>query len=281
MTITLQASASRVKGGALVGLQATCSTSLASGETLQIVLGGSVVASATSGSALTANVTQTPASLSSYTYQAQIVSGGTVTVTSNTVTVAFSPEPDGSNNGYQNQFGATVKLVNMPAQAEPGSTITLTAQASGFNNPVYQYWWLSPNGSYQADPNSFIASNTCPSPVLGAEGTWYFTCYALESGSADSYPLLAKSNTLPLSVSSTESVSLTVPETAPLNQAVTVTGNASNITDPLYQFWVQDPQTGHWSSTQFQSSNTHTFTPTDRGGWKVIVYAQPSGGGFA
>lgn len=285
-SVTLAASASTVKGGEWVGLQATCSPALSSGDTLQILIQGNSTPAATlsSGSTLTTKVTQTPSNATTFTYVAQAVSSGATAGTSNTVSIIFGPDADGTANGYQNQFGGTVTLVNMPtASVPPGSTLTLTAQATGFNSPTYQFWWLPPNGSFQQDPNGFIGSNTFTTPSLVTEGTWVFACYALESGNPDSYPYLAKSNTFSVSVESTESVTLSAPQTAAIKQNVTLTATASNISQPTYQFWMRNPQTGNWSSSgsTFQSSNRFTFQPQQPGGWQTIVYAQPSGAGFA
>lgn len=283
-TVTLQASASTVRGGEWVNLQATCAPALSSGDTLQILgPNNAPLGAAESGTvALLQNQTMTPTTTTSVAYTAEVWdSNGNVLGQSNSVTVTWMNSADGTNNGHQNVFGSTAALVNFPtASIAPGSTVTITASGTGFNNPLYQFWWLPPGGSWTSDPNGYTASNTYNLYVL-AEGDWQVTCYAVESSAPQyAYPYLAKADTQTLYVNSVEKVSLSAPGTALVNQTVTLTATATNITNPVYQFWWQNPQTGAWSSTGFLTSNTHSFAPTARGPWRCIVYAQPAGSTF-
>ncbi|PSR20512.1 MAG: hypothetical protein C7B47_17965, partial [Sulfobacillus thermosulfidooxidans] len=59
----------------------------------------------------------------------------------------------------------------------------------------------------------------------------------------------------------------------PVNNPVTITAQAANLINPVYQFWYETPS-GHWVGSNYTPQNTFTFTPSDAGTYKVVVYAK-------
>ena len=55
---------------------------------------------------------------------------------------------------------------------------------------------------------------------------------------------------------------------------VAVKAQATAITDPVYQYWVESPA-GTWAqSGPYSTATTYAFTPTAAGTYRVVVYAK-------
>lgn len=69
-------------------------------------------------------------------------------------------------------------------------------------------------------------------------------------------------------------VSFTAPGTVSIMSSTTIRATATNITSPLYSWWVKNPS-GVWKNVQYYSvSNTYTFVPNQTGNWEIVVYAK-------
>lgn len=69
-------------------------------------------------------------------------------------------------------------------------------------------------------------------------------------------------------------VSFTASGTVALMSSTTIRATATNITSPLYSWWVKNPS-GVWKNVQYYSvSNTYTFVPNQTGNWEIVVYAK-------
>lgn len=87
----------------------------------------------------------------------------------------------GSNSlggGFANAAGNTVSLA-APTTGTVGQGMTLVAKPNGFTNPVYQFWYLPPNGSWTSSGSYSTASQfTVPAST---SGTYQVVVYAREA----------------------------------------------------------------------------------------------------
>ncbi len=109
--------------------------------------------------------------------------GNPVLMRSETLSIDWSTKPIGTNQGHANRAGQTVSIV-YPAQGTVGTPLTLRAVAKGFQHPVYQFWLLPPNGSYESSGNYQPSSTFTFTPRI--PGPWQVMVYA-RSQSAPSH----------------------------------------------------------------------------------------------
>ena len=161
--------------------------------------------------------------------------------------------------------------VSTPAiQENSGASATFTAQAVDPNGqPLYQFWVHGPDNrwvlaqNYSATP-SFTLSELPP-------GSYTVAVYALDAADV-SKGLWHDAYYYDTVVNVASSVVLNSPSQWSTGQPLTVSASAAGITDPVYQFWVEDPG-GVWIQRGFGSS-TYTFSPTSPGTYTVAVYAK-------
>ena len=226
-------------------------------------------------------------------FQALLFKNGGAVANSNTVSVTWAPQANDTNAGYCNTAGQCVHLTvtNYAQSGKVGWMVHLQPQPVGFSNPVYQYWWLAPNGSWQQSghyqnlPNYYLNANL--------NGVWYFTVYAREANAPSNENATqraryeAKSNTHGVRVSNgiaptsyphtaSGSVQISAPSSASTGQSVTLSASASGITNPVYQFWYQTPD-GSWAGAgPYSASSTYTLAVNTPGTWSVVVNARPA-----
>ena len=294
-SLTLTVNGSQFRTNEAVTLTATASDNISGlGGLVQIVdlTTGQVKLSRDYGTTFTVQVTS--ATQSTQTFEARYVKNGQVLAHSNTVSVSWAPAPNGTNVGYPNAQGQSVGLAVYPytQSGKVGLMMHLQPEPHGFHNPVYQYWWLPPNGSWQSSG----AYQDLPNYYVNADlnGDWQFTVYAREASAPSGENAQerayyeAKSNTVTMTVSNAVNPT-TYPHTAPgsvaltnaptstsVGSTVTLIAAASGITNPVYQFWVETPA-GSWSSNgPYTSSRTYTVSFNTPGTWHLIVYARPA-----
>ncbi len=153
----------------------------------------------------------------------------------------------------------------------PGTSVTITAQAQGHGSPpLYQFWVESTSGWALAQ--NYSSSGSLNLGALSA-GSDIVVVYALDaSQAADHQWAQAVHQTLVLNVGS--QVTLHTPTSLLSGDGVTVTAQAQNLIQPVYQWWWQNPQ-GVWkSSGPYQNNPQLLFTPHQSGTYHVIVYAK-------
>ncbi len=177
--------------------------------------------------------------------------------------------------------GPTVTLTGSSITSTVGGTVTYTAAASNITNPEYQFWVEEPNGSWvegtswQSSPNFTLTTSQ--------SGNYLVSVNALSESQI-------KAGDWSASVSPTNgsdgvfvnsSVNLAVNSTnVQPGHTITVTATASNIYDPQYQFWWQNPVTGNWHGTSYMAANnpngsyTYSFTAPAAGTYRMIAYAK-------
>lgn len=287
-TASIQVNGSQFRTHESVPIAVTLNHTLGQGMTLQLInlSSSQVVATQTSGTSLTYKATAS--TNTTRQYRARLVRNGRVQTQSSTVTVTWKDTANGTNSGYANAAGNTVHLTVSPN----GTEATLTAQASGISNPLYQFWWAGPGTAYKSN-GGYQTTNqiTIKTPL---NGTWYVTVYARSASAphgetnTQRAKYEAKSNTHTITVTTgvnpthhtaraSGSLSLSSSlSTATEGQVADLTAQASGISSPVYQFWWQTPA-GHWQSSGFYSAkNPYHLGLNATGTWHVMVFARPA-----
>ena len=171
------------------------------------------------------------------------------------------------------QSAPAVTLVGSTIIAQPGTTVSYTATASNVSNPEYQFWVENPNGTWKdaqnySTANTFQLKNVQSGNYLVAVEV--MTQYQVQHGLwQDALTPLADGVFVNSSVTLSTS-SATVAE----GQNITVSAVATNIYDPLYQFWYETPS-GQWEqSGNYSASGTYTFKASETGTYHMIGYAK-------
>ena len=177
-------------------------------------------------------------------------------------------------------YAATIPTVqsvtlNATGANQPGSTVTLTAHGSASSGSVlYDFWVQEPNGQWKnVQPWSSQATYKMPNIQ---NGSYLVVVSALTPAQIRDHDWTAAVN-----AQQTINVGTTVTVTGITNaltsggvtagHPVTITAQAQNITNPVYQFWIE--QNGQWTGTNYTSQNTYTFTPKTAQ-FETAVYAK-------
>jgi hypothetical protein len=166
---------------------------------------------------------------------------------------------------------SSVTVGTVPGSPQgPGAQISVTAEAAGCTNPLYQFWVLPPGGNaYQMQQAySTTATFTWNTSAL-APGDYRFSIWARDANSAGAYGNQlgrwdAYDNsllyTLATPACSGLSASAAPASPAGVGTAVSVSAQASGCADPnpLYQFWVLPPGGNAYQLKQAYST-TRTF----------------------
>jgi len=167
--------------------------------------------------------------------------------------------------------GLSVVYAGQTVEA-PGATVQFTATATDPNGqPLYQFWVHGPNNQWQVVQNYSI-QNTYQLTDL-APGSYTIAVYGLDASevAAGEWDKVYGYDTV---VNVGSQVSVSAPATGTEGTALTITADAVNITNPVYQMWVEAPD-GTWTQTGAYSHQTsYSFTPTAAGTYTVAVYAK-------
>lgn len=162
--------------------------------------------------------------------------------------------------------------VNAPAIfQEAGQSVTFHAQATDTGGtPVYQFWVRAPHGGWAMVQN-FSEKSAWTLENLQS-GSYVVAVYALDSQQYQHRDFSqAFYSTSVINVGS--HVTLSAPQTGTAGQPLTVSAQATGLTDPVYQFWIQSPS-GTWRSSGAYGHVPYTFTPVSQGAYTATVYAK-------
>jgi hypothetical protein len=165
----------------------------------------------------------------------------------------------------------------------PGTTITLSAAASGCPNPTYEFWIQAPGGAWQIVQAYSTASKYTWNTSGLAAGTYLFDVWVRNTGSGSQKEANISPNPTyvlgygPACTSVSESASPGSPSEP--GTMVTFTAVASGCSSPTYEFWVQAPG-GSWQVLQAYGTkstfswNTNGLVP---GTYLLDVWVRQSG----
>ncbi len=181
---------------------------------------------------------------------------------------ASAPTVSLSENGY-----------TIAAQLTPGQSVSFTAGSQNVSNPRYQFWVEKPNGQWVVGQN-YSTSNTFKLSNVSS-GDYLVTAYVLSAAQLSTGDYSAATNIGTNGLQQVDgvfvdsAVSLSAQSaTVTAGSQVTVTATASNIYDPLYQFWYETPS-GVWNqSGSYTASGTYSFKAATTGTYNIIAYAK-------
>ena len=169
---------------------------------------------------------------------------------------------------------ATDLQVTGPNGIQPtGSTLTYTALAQGNGGtPEYEFWTETSDGSWHI-VQPWSTDNTLTMPNVGP-GSYPVVVQALDAGQiAAGEWTMALAQTFIVNVGSSVTITGVTPADATVGKAVSLTAQAHNLIQPVYQWWIETPG-GVWRSLGNYGPGTAQFTPTVSGTYHVVVYAK-------
>jgi len=181
---------------------------------------------------------------------------------------------------------STMTATPAPAtSASIGTPVTVTGTAGGCTAPQYEFWLLSPGGSWSL-VQAYSSSGTFNWKTGGlAPGAYRFSVWARDTNSpgvAGSSPntydtFSAFDYTLTTAPCTGMSASAMPANAATRGTTVTVTGSATGCPLPQYEFWLQVPNgtwtlARGWSSTATFTWDTTTTMPA--GSYRFSVWAR-------
>jgi hypothetical protein len=166
-----------------------------------------------------------------------------------------------------------VNLGASPASPQhPGTSVTLTAVATGCPNPLYQLWMMPPSGGPWQLKVAYRTNGVFTWNNTGlALGSYSISIWARDAGSAGvytnglgGYDAFDASQSFTLSGGCSSVGASSAPSTsASVGSPVTITGSASGCTGatPQYEFWVLGPGAASWQAIQpYSTSATLAWT---------------------
>lgn len=167
----------------------------------------------------------------------------------------------------------SVTLSSEQGTVAVGNTVSFTATAvqSGTGTPLYQFWYEGVNGNWHS--TSWSTSNSFSLPPL-KQGSYEVVVYAKDKGQA--IPANSEGTNSNQFVNVDSSATLTAPTLTNVAPGTTLTFTASskNLTDPVYQLWIQSPDGNWFASGDYQSSPTFQVTAALAGDYHAVLYAK-------
>ena len=183
----------------------------------------------------------------------------------------------------------TLACTGITASAAPaspqdaGTTVTVTASASGCPNPRFEFWTMAPGGSWtiaQAYSSSAsFAWNTNP-----PAGAWKYSVWVRDSSSTAAYDTFFPGVTYTLTTTPCPGITASASPGSPQDAgtAVTVTASASGCPNARFEFWTMSPG-GSWTIAQaWSATSTFTWNTTPPAGiYKYSVWVRDRSSGAA
>jgi hypothetical protein len=146
-----------------------------------------------------------------------------------------------------------------PSSALSGTTVILTAAATGCPTPQYELWFLPPGSSTWQSVRAYSGDGAFSWSTAGkASGLYRYAVWARDASSVgmagdslgrwDAYA--SGQYTLTRQPCSAVTATSTPPSGAPVGTAVFITGNALGCPNPQYEFWMLAPGSSSWQPEQ-------------------------------
>jgi hypothetical protein len=154
-----------------------------------------------------------------------------------------------------------------PAPSHEGTAVTITGNASGCPNPLYEFWLLAPGSMNWQLAQPYSTNPALRWSTADPPGQYRFSVWAHDSSSPgtsanvlgrwDAYTALQYTLTqLPFTpCASTTVLSLQPPSMAPSGTTVAMTFGAFNCSNPLYELWMQPPASSTWQLVRAYDAN--------------------------
>lgn len=163
---------------------------------------------------------------------------------------------------------SSLAVTSAPAsQANVGSTITITATATGCANPLYHFGVMGPGATAYTTVQDYSTSPTLAWNTSGLmPGTYRFSVWARDANSTGTQGNWAGrwdtyNNFFTYTLTTCSSLPVTAAPASPANvgSTVTLTAKAAGCANPLYHFGVMGPGATTYTTVQDYSSSA-TFT---------------------
>jgi hypothetical protein len=168
--------------------------------------------------------------------------------------------------------GAVSVTVSPPSPSSVGAVVTVTAHATGCNNPVYHFGVLAPGATTYQMVQDYSTSPSLTWNTTGlAPGIYRFSVWARDAASSGAYGNSAgrwdayDNNTVYTLATVCGAVSVSVSPTSPskVGTGVIVTAHAAGCANPLYHFSVLAPGATSYTVVQgYSSSASFTWNTT-------------------
>jgi hypothetical protein len=146
-----------------------------------------------------------------------------------------------------------------------GTSVTITANASGCASARYQFWILPPGGSWTI-AQAYSSSATFNWTTTGlAAGTYNYSVWVRDNSSAASYDTYFPGTAYTLSPTTCTAVTATAAPASPQASGtpVTITGSASGCPNPRYEFWMLGQGARTWQLVQgYSASASYSWNST-------------------
>ncbi len=154
-----------------------------------------------------------------------------------------------------------------------GNTVSFTATAtqSGSGTPMYQFWYQGVHGNWHG--SNWTGSNSFSLPAL-QKGSYEVVVFAKDKG--QTVPANSESTNSNQFVNVDSSSTLTAPSltnVAP-GTVLNFTASSNNLTNPVYQLWIQRPDGSWYASGNYQSSPNFQVTAGAAGNYHAVLYAK-------
>ncbi|WP_020375369.1 hypothetical protein [Sulfobacillus thermosulfidooxidans] len=160
--------------------------------------------------------------------------------------------------------------------ATAGQSVTYTVEdPAASSSTEYQFWVEQPSGQWTIAKNYSLSDQLTLSNVKA--GTYEVVAYALSKSAVQAHDWTMAMATSPDSLYVNASVTLNVVTKTSSSGAVTatVTVNAVNIGNAVYQLWWKTPA-GNWHANgAYQIVNTFTLPLTEPGTYEFVAFAKP------
>lgn len=205
---------------------------------------------------------------------------GTVSVTQPGQTVTVISTPPSTLSATYTQ--ATVNLSANNTQVRTGQAVTLTASVSGGSHiGVLRVMDTTTGATKAATASSSATVNVTENAVVSRtfQATWTDTSTNAVTKSA-AVTILWVNQAVGTNPGHNNSfggsVTITGPTSATGGSNITVYGHAQNITNPVYQFWMNAPGQAWISSGSYGTASSWSTIVYEPGQWNFAVYARPA-----